>query len=59
MAPTIWAWRESRGHSIRKLIDKIYLLFKFEKKYFDKYSINNDFVGHPFFENFKNSIYEF
>ena len=58
VAPTIWAWRESRGHNIRKLIDKIYLLFKFEKKYFDKYSINNDFVGHPFFENFKNSIYD-
>ena len=58
VAPSIWAWRESRGHSIRKLIDKIYLLFKFEKKYFDKYSINNDFVGHPFFENFKNSTYD-
>ena len=57
VAPSIWAWRESRGHTIRKLIDKIYLLFKFEKKYFDKYSINNHFVGHPFFENFKNSIY--
>ena len=52
VAPTIWAWRESRGHNIRKLIDKIYLLFKFEKKLFDKYLINNQFVGHPFFENF-------
>ncbi len=59
VAPSIWAWRESRGHSIRKLIDKIYLLFKFEKKYFDKYSINNDFVGHPFFENFKNLAFDF
>ena len=58
VAPSIWAWRESRGHSIRKLIDKIYLLFKFEKKYFDKYSINSDFVGHPFFENFKNLTYD-
>ena len=57
VAPSIWAWRESRGHSIRKLIDKIYLLFKFEKKYFDKYFINSDFVGHPFFENFINSTY--
>ena len=58
VAPSIWAWRESRGHSIRKLIDKIYLLFKFEKKYFDKYSINSDFVGHPFFENFKSLTYD-
>ncbi len=58
VAPSIWAWRESRGNNIKKLLDKIYLLFKFEKKYFDKYSINNEFVGHPFFENFKNSIYD-
>ncbi len=58
VAPSIWAWRESRGHNIKKLIDKIYLLFQFEKKYFDKYSINNVYVGHPFFENFKNSNYD-
>ena len=54
VAPSIWAWRESRGNKINKLIDKIYLLFKFEKKYFDKYNISNQFVGHPFFENFQN-----
>ena len=53
VAPSIWAWREGRANKIRKFIDKIYLLFEFEKKYFDKYSIKNDFVGHPFFEDFK------
>tara|TARA_B100000963_G_C22588867_1_gene654486 strand:- start:238 stop:1347 length:1110 start_codon:yes stop_codon:yes gene_type:complete len=58
VAPSIWAWRERRGYMIAKLIDKIYLLFKFEKKFFDKYSINNDYVGHPFFENFKISNYD-
>jgi len=52
VAPTIWAWRESRGKKIKKLLDKIYLLFEFEKKYFDKYSIPNKFVGHPFFDSF-------
>jgi len=52
VAPSIWAWREGRGHKIKKLLDKLYLLFEFEKKYFDKYLINNVFVGHPFFENF-------
>lgn len=52
VAPTIWAWRESRAHKIKKLIDKVYLLFDFEKKIFDRYKINNMFVGHPFFENF-------
>ena len=55
VAPSIWAWRENRGKKIKNLVDKIYLLFEFEKKYFDKYNINNKFVGHPYFENFKNS----
>ena len=52
VAPTIWAWREKRGIKIKKLLDKVYLLFDFEKSFFDKYHINNRFVGHPFFENF-------
>ncbi len=53
VAPTIWAWREGRGKKIKKLLDKVYLLFKFEEKYFDKYNVCNQFVGHPFFEEFK------
>ena len=53
VAPTVWAWRESRLFSIKKYIDKIYLLFNFEKKYFKKFKIKYLFVGHPFFENFK------
>lgn len=52
VAPSIWAWRERRAQNIKKLLDKVYLLFKFEEKYFNKYNILNQFVGHPFFENF-------
>ena len=58
VAPTIWAWREKRGIKIKKLLDKVYLLFDFEKKIFDKYNINNQFVGHPFFENFVPEAFE-
>jgi len=53
VAPTIWAWRENRLFHIKKNIDKIYLLFDFEKKYFKKFKIKYLFVGHPFFENFR------
>lgn len=50
VAPTIWAWRESRVLFFKKFIDHIFLLFPFEKKIFNKYKIKNTFVGHPFFE---------
>jgi len=59
VAPTIWAWREQRAFKIKRMLNKIYLLFHFEKKYFDKYQIDNEFVGHPFFENFNENLSEY
>ena len=55
VAPTIWSWREKRALKIKKIIDHIFLLFPFEKYYFDKYNISNSFVGHPYFLNYNNN----
>ena len=33
VAPSIWAWRESRVYFFRKFIDHLLLLFPFEKKF--------------------------
>lgn len=55
VAPTIWSWRENRALKIKKIIDHIFLLFPFERYYFDKYNISNSFVGHPYFLNYKNN----
>ena len=50
VAPQVWVWREGRVKKIKKFLDHILLLFDFEKKYFDKESIPNTFVGHPLLE---------
>ncbi len=47
IAPKVWAWREGRVKKMKKYLDHILLLFKFEKKYFDKENLLNTFVGHP------------
>ncbi len=47
VAPQVWVWRESRVKKIKSFIDHILLLFSFEKNYFDKEEVSNDFVGHP------------
>jgi len=47
IAPKVWAWREGRVKKMKQFLDHILLLFKFEKKYFDKENILNTFVGHP------------
>ena len=51
VAPQVWVWREGRVKKIKKFIDHILLLFNFEKPYFDKENISNEFVGHPLLEN--------
>ena len=51
VAPQVWIWREGRVKKIKKFIDHILLLFKFEKPYFDKENVSNEFVGHPLLEN--------
>ena len=51
VAPQVWVWRKGRVKKIKKFIDHILLLFNFEKPYFDKENISNDFVGHPLLDN--------
>ena len=51
VAPQVWVWREGRVKKIKKFIDHILLLFSFEKPYFDKENMSNEFVGHPLLEN--------
>jgi lipid-A-disaccharide synthase len=51
VAPQVWIWRKNRVKKFKKFVDHMLLLFKFEKKYFDRVKIPNTFVGHPLLEN--------
>ena len=51
VAPQVWVWREKRANKIGKIVDRLLLLFKFEEKYFSKYKVNYNFVGHPLLDN--------
>jgi lipid-A-disaccharide synthase len=51
VAPQVWIWREGRVKKFKKFVDHFFLLFNFEKKYFDKENIPNTFVGHPLLEH--------
>ncbi len=55
VAPQVWVWREGRVKKIKKFIDHILLLFSFEKQYFDKENVSNEFVGHPLLDNIEES----
>ncbi|MCX5694201.1 MAG: lipid-A-disaccharide synthase [Candidatus Omnitrophica bacterium] len=47
VSPQIWASREGRINCIKKFISTIFVLFKFEEKFYHKYQIKATFVGHP------------
>ena len=51
VAPQVWVWRKGRVKKIKRFIDHILLLFNFEKPYFDKENVSNEFVGHPLLDN--------
>jgi len=56
VAPQVWVWRKNRVKKIKRFIDHMFLLFNFEKKYFDEENIKNTFVGHPLIEKKDNVI---
>ena len=51
VAPQVWVWREERVKKIKKFIDHIFLLFNFEKPFFEKENMSHEFVGHPLLES--------
>lgn len=47
ISPQIWAWHYSRIKKIKKLIDKMLVIFPFENEMYEKENVNSEFVGHP------------
>jgi len=58
VSPQLWAWKEKRVHLIKKHVDKMIVLFPFEKTWYAKHNYNVFYFGHPLLElhnNFLNS----
>jgi lipid-A-disaccharide synthase len=47
IAPQVWAWREGRISLMKEVIDRLYVIFPFEKEYFRERGIQAIFCGHP------------
>ncbi len=47
IAPKVWAWREWRVKSIRKYVDRLFIIFPFEREYFSKKGLQPIFEGNP------------
>lgn len=47
VSPQVWAWREGRVRTIRRVIDGMAVILPFEKPYYQSHGIEVDYVGHP------------
>lgn len=47
ISPQLWAWHTSRVKTVKKFVDRMVVLFEFEKDFYQQHGIEADFVGHP------------
>jgi lipid-A-disaccharide synthase len=47
ISPQVWAWRENRVKTIRRLMDGMAVILPFEKDFYASHGIDVEYVGHP------------
>jgi lipid-A-disaccharide synthase len=47
ISPQVWAWKEGRVRSIKKLVDRMLVILPFEKEFYRKWDYDVSYVGHP------------
>ena len=48
IAPKVWAWNEKRVEKLRRFVDHLYVIFPFEKDFFEnKHNLPVHYVGNP------------
>lgn len=51
IAPQLWAWGRNRAKNLNEIIQKLLVVFPFEKDYFQKFGIECEYVGHPLLDD--------
>jgi lipid-A-disaccharide synthase len=47
ISPQLWAWRSSRVNTIKRHVERMFVILPFEQDFYRKYGYSVDFVGHP------------
>ena len=53
ISPQVWAWLPGRAEKIARVVDKMLVLFKFEKRIYEQYGVDTVWVGHPMVDTVK------
>ena len=55
-SPQIWAWRKGRLKTIKRVVDKMIVLFPFEENIYQQAGVDVNWVGHPLLDQIKSEI---
>ena len=47
ISPQVWAWKQKRVHTIKKVVDKMFVILPFEQEFYERFDYNVEYVGHP------------
>jgi lipid-A-disaccharide synthase len=47
ISPQVWAWKEGRVKSIKKVVDKMLVILPFENEFYQKWDYKVEYIGHP------------
>jgi lipid-A-disaccharide synthase len=47
ISPQLWAWRRGRVKTMKRVVDRVLVIFPFESSFYEEQGIPVTFVGHP------------
>ena len=50
ISPQLWAWRPGRVKTMKRVVDRVLVIFPFETAFYDAAGVPSTFVGHPLLE---------
>lgn len=58
ISPQVWAWKKSRIHTIKAVVDKLIVILPFEQEFYKQHQIDADFAGHPLLDALPDPVKE-
>lgn len=47
ISPQVWAWKQNRVHTIKKVVDEMYVILPFEQDFYKQFNFEVTYIGHP------------
>ena len=47
ISPKVWAWNQNRAYKIKANVDRMFVIFPFEKDFYNRFGYDVDYVGNP------------